>query len=875
LKSGLNAADVAAALQGKIAGVTSLIPIGPHALLYSIDPSKVTGTSAPATKPTTGSKASKSRKTSKSTTTVSAETVEAQLLSVLEDLPIVTVTPEVLNLPDGSIGACAIITMIGHQVAGVASLAAISDTRILAGFTGSDQDVDVASSKLKRLIEGLAISTVAPAPPVQSVAMRLYYDRNAASVATAVGTAFSQLKVSPVSMNPANTYMDSIILADPTGDTSRKTLDQARRMIAQLDEPRAQLVVNAWSLQLSSDKQENTSELVPQARRLASGYNDALESAVMRGWNYLNHTAPGTAGVHDYPIDLDPVFSGYLSTPVIYTKNAIAVLLRTTEPSGSHLVTPNLDYALGYNTLFGSEAPDLIQLLIMVMATKNPGKTIEEAIKKMEGMRDSLQRAPESTLTTESISTETSGYESCQEIDKRFYKKQDELYKPPPNVKSGAEGFYKLVERQNAPPYVGFACTRAKLEEMARKTDVGAQYSTSAIGQFRAAVADYLFQNKMKAEYPNDFEPFLYPQSAATLDAVLTPVVEAFNQDLEALQQHLQYQLTNDVKQDKHLHYTSNGLVSVKVVSGNQAMVQTQSLNYFPQNPTIKLEDFAKALAAGETSTSTVPLLGGTLSSVVSAIGAYSAAKPAQVTAKVGSGLALTVTPYTLSSARGAELNVNVTYNENAAATLSSDTTQSQASDDLNSRVSEHEVSTLVRMDSLKFFEISTMQSVIARQKARYKLIDPVVELPILDGLAFGARRKPEVIYNQSIIFMEASIMPTAADLGQGLVFRYDLVEPGADRKKMEHDSKKTEPCGEAARQESNELCVEAHNEADFRHDELLNESVIGRIIDYHKRMVAYFAGQYIGSDGTVQNPAHVHVPTLYVETPSEPERQN
>jgi hypothetical protein len=218
---------------------------------------------------------------------------------------------------------------------------------------------------------------------------------------------------------------------------------------------------------------------------------------------------------------------------------------------------------------------------------------------------------------------------------------------------------------------------------------------------------------------------------------------------------------------------------------------------------------------------------------------------------------------------------VNVTYNENAAATLSSDTTQSQASDDLNSRVSEHEVSTLVRMDSLKFFEISTMQSVIARQKARYKLIDPVVELPILDGLAFGARRKPEVIYNQSIIFMEASIMPTAADLGQGLVFRYDLVEPGADRKKMEHDSKKTEPCGEAARQESNELCVEAHNEADFRHDELLNESVIGRIIDYHKRMVAYFAGQYIGSDGTVQNPAHVHVPTLYVETPSEPERQN
>jgi len=213
---------------------------------------------------------------------------------------------------------------------------------------------------------------------------------------------------------------------------------------------------------------------------------------------------------------------------------------------------------------------------------------------------------------------------------------------------------------------------------MTAQSNAGMKFSTSAVGQFRAAVANYLFHNKMMAEYPNDFEAFLFPQSAASLDAVLTPIVDAFNQDLEALQQHLQTELTKDVPQDKHLHYTSNGLVSVKVVSGNQAMVQTQSLNYFPQNPTMKLEDFAKALAAGETSTATTPMLAGTLSSVVSAIGAYSTAKPAQVTAKVGSGLALTVTPYTLSSARGAELAVNVKYNENAASTISSDTTQSR-----------------------------------------------------------------------------------------------------------------------------------------------------------------------------------------------------
>jgi hypothetical protein len=87
-----------------------------------------------------------------------------------------------------------------------------------------------------------------------------------------------------------------------------------------------------------------------------------------------------------------------------------------------------------------------------------------------------------------------------------------------------------------------------------------------------------------------------------------------------------------------------------------------------------------------------------------------------------------------------------------------------------------HEVNTLVRMDALKFFEVSTLQSVVARQKAPYKLFDPVIELPIFDGLGVfpNWRRKPDVIYNQSIIFLQAAIMPTAADLGNSVRLQYD-----------------------------------------------------------------------------------------------------
>jgi hypothetical protein len=813
LKPGLNAADAAAAIQGKIAGVTSLDVIGPNHLLVSIDPSKAPKNAA---KP------------------VSAADVEKELLDLLDELPVVPVTAEVVNLPEGTTGACAIIGAIGHQLNNVASLAAFGDSRILVGFTGSQAEVDAARSSLRKLVDQLAVSA---APEVHSVAMRLYYDRDADSVAKAVQDAFSQLKVSPISMNPAITYHDTIVLADPNESASATTLDQARRMIAELDEPRAQLIVNAWSLQLSSDMQDNTSELVPQARRLASGYNDALEAAVMRGWSYVNQA--------NASLQFDPLFSKYLCNSFAYgigsdaaTRMKTAGIGRCATIEAQH---PGLDtphYALGYGGLFNGGAPDLIQMMILVMATTNPHQTIEATLNRMEGEGQPLFE----NFHLQHPMAAGRENDSCQDEDRLFYKSQWESIKPVNPEHGREEHFYRNLRNETAPPYVGFACTRAKLEELTAQSSAGIKFSTSAVGQFRAAVANFLFQNKMMAEYPNDFEPFLYPQSAATLDAALTPIVDAFNQDLEALQQHLQFELTSGVPQDKHLHYTSNGLVSVKVVSGNPATVQTQSLNYFPQNPTMKLEDFAKALAADETSTSKVPVLAGTLSSVVSAVAAYSAAKPAQVTAKVGSGLALTVTPYTLSSARGAELAVNVKYNENAASTISSDTTQSQANDDLNSRVSDHEVTTLVRMDSLKFFEISTMQSVIARQKARYKLIDPVIELPILDTLAFGPRRKPEVIYNQSIIFMEASIMPTAADLGQGIAFVPDQIEKGA--------------C-----EETNKEYRRAHSSKDFCNEDGANG--LYRIMDYHKKMIAYFAGQYIGSDGTVQQPADMQVPAL------------
>jgi hypothetical protein len=838
LEPGLNAADVAATLRNRIPGITEMVAIGPSSLLYTIDPSKAAELPA-AEVPAPVTTAAKTVK-AKPTAQTPMEAIQAELDRLLKTFPRVAMSePEVLDLPAGYNGACSIITIIGRQIPAVLSLAAISDTRVLATFSGP-KAADVAAQKatLQKLIDRLAITSAAIAPKVRSVAVRLYYDRDAGSVATVVGNAFSQLKVSSVSMSPANPYRDSIVIADPSGSASAETLEQAQRMVTELDEPRAQVIVNAWSLQVSSNQPNGAAAVVPQARRLAAGYNDALESAVMRGWNFVNRTATVAEGASSNPIDYDGLFSSYLCKVSTFHESGsaeaaggsswtTAALPQSTTGGPSPFHPVELPYALGYSSLCQSEAPDLVQMLILVMAAKNPGAVSEATLDAMEGR----QQSPEPAQAAE----------SCQQVDQAFYVDQNQFA----HQKDRA-GFVKNAARQEAPKHVAFACTREILQGLTRSSSGHEVYTTSAVGQFRAAVVDFLFQNKMKSEYPDEFDPFLYPSSAATLDAALTPIVDAFDQDLEMLQQNLQDQLTVNVPQDRHLHYSSNGLVSVKVVSGNEAAVRTQSLNYFPQNPVISLESFAKAIASGQAASGTtippVPLLAGSLSSVAATIGAYAASQPQQVTAKVGSGLAMTVTPFTLSSAKGAELNVDVKYNENGAATLSSDATKSNATDDLNSRVSAHEVSTLVRMDSLKFLEISTMQSVIARQRSPWKPIDPLFELPLLDNPGIVIyRRKPEMIYDQSIIFLEASIMPTAADLGQGLIYESDDVATTS---------------GSGAAQ-----IFAAHSSHDFGDWGGSEADAITAIKKYHKRMVAYFAGEYIDADGTVHAPAFASLP--------------
>jgi hypothetical protein len=848
--------DVATALSGKISGVT-LVPVGPLSLFYTIDATKI------------GSQTSAGQ--------TDTDGVLSDLEDIINKLPPVSETLEIIKLPDGFGHACDIVTAIGHQIPNVVSMSVIDDSRILAGIAdiaGEPNSVAQTADSLRKLANRLAVSSAPPSPKVTSVLTQLFYNRDAQSVATAITQSFSQLKVSPVISSASSSYADSLILADPTGsagDNSSGPLNQARRMIALIDQPRPQITVNAWSLQVSSENQKKMRQLVPEARRFAAGYNDALERSILRAWTYLNKQVANGDGSY-----LDRTFAEYLCAIAEYpgvegNNGAFQPISMGKCPSDPNA---HLAYSLGYTDIFDRESPNLVQLMLLMMATNNPGQEAQNTLNEMEDVN--AHDCPRKGEVSEAADSGESSYcaqpfprlDSCQEADTYLYdlqvKIRDKNYKPNLDVVASDDGskdksdsdatFDKLHTRQ-PPLYGAFECTRDRLSILlSPPSDPSDPPIPSYVGLFRAAVADFLFQNKMKAEYPNDFAPYLYPASAAKLDSALTPIIEAFNEDMQAMQQYLQNQLTNGIPKDKSLAYTSNGLITVSVLSGSQASVQTQSLNYFPQNPTMTLENFAAQLAAaaggnsqtGLAAQAPVPMLAGTLSSVVNAVAAYKAAEPAQVTAKVGSGLSMTVTPYALSSDSGAELNVNVTYNENGAATLSANSTQAQTGDDLNSRVSEHEVSTLVRMDALKFFEISTMQSVIAREKAPYKLIDPIIELPLLDGLGVfpNWRRKPDAIYNQSVIFLQASILPTAADLGNGIRMQYDrLFEPcsGATPCHSAYKEARAESDfgGDSIRcncDDDDKLQGSPESQADHR-------SELARIMEYHRMMIRYFSG--------------------------------
>lgn len=786
-----NATDVAAKLSN-IPGITSIVPIGNTTLLFLLD--QTPDPRFPSTP----------RDTSK---------LKRAIDDILANVRIQAPNFYMLPFPLGTGKNCDIATALAKQIPGILNISPVGSTRLafeLDSALSKDQQ-DQLKHDIGEYVRALAEPVTPPSPNTETYVQRLYYDHDPVTAATIIHASFPEVNASVITP-------DTVVLSETIPSKlplKRDPLEDARQLIAKIDQPRPQISLETWSIQVSADDESHMENSAQQIEKVTSKYNEVIATSTQRGWQFLTHK----------PLPQGP-FEDYLTDQTYSTGKCCNQKAVTEDYS-----TNRSGYALGYTTLFTPLPRNLAFWLIRLSVAENPQWLTNALINTMEtGDRN------QSTLQAFNDHQTAESDKSCQERD--------------------ADGYATLVSH-GRPLSLQLECARHALSDGLFRP------KTNAIGPFRAAVADFLFQYKMLVQYRNEFQPFSFSQAAAALDMQLNPIVNAFTTDLEAFQKQIKEEIesSGDSKNhsdklfnDKHVSYAASGIVSLKVVGGNQASVQTLTQNYFDATPPVRLGDIAaaiKSIGTGSTTSSgtvTPPVLPGfltanmTANEAVGALAAIQALTRTPVSARIGKGLTLQATAYTLAGASGAEMDVQVESNENGAELLTAATSSNLSSttaqsDDLASRVADHKVATRVRVDSLNLFSLSTMQSVLARGKAPWRPIDPWLEIPVLGELV-RVPRKPAVTFHRSFIFINALVVPTSADLASQSV-EGDVVSDNPEHSKFRRTRQTSE--------------LEAKNKENPV--PLVDDEVFGLIHEYHRRMMRWIAEYKIDGSGNVKNP--------------------
>jgi hypothetical protein len=319
----------------------------------------------------------------------------------------------------------------------------------------------------------------------------------------------------------------------------------------------------------------------------------------------------------------------------------------------------------------------------------------------------------------------------------------------------------------------------------------------------RAAFLDFFFNYKWTINYPNDFVPYDLRRSAHTLDDLLQPIVNAFNQDID---EYVQDKLDDPslTPRTSRVGLVSQGMVQVAALSGSSAMVSGQISDFFDITKTPALSEVAQNLLAqpGSSQTGGSPSLQGLISTNPYVVGGEALASmlaPQKLTAQLTKGITLIVTPTSLDTASSAELTVSLSVNEPDGGPQSVNSTA--VTQDLLDRVSSHLVTDTVRVQSLKLFDLSTVSMEITHPQTPtclplaydgfWRAASYVAAVPFsvpcavwrstfgsmpVAGRLFEWPRRPVTVDNRSLAIIRATVVPTAMDLGEALDFESDRV---------------------------------------------------------------------------------------------------
>jgi hypothetical protein len=288
----------------------------------------------------------------------------------------------------------------------------------------------------------------------------------------------------------------------------------------------------------------------------------------------------------------------------------------------------------------------------------------------------------------------------------------------------------------------------------------------------RRAMANFLFHYKMSVELPDKFHEYEFSHSAQTLDTELDPLFLAFNRDTAAYLRRLEKAVMPTKKNaDKDISFSSTGIVDIRTISGVQTQAGATTESSFATTPPALLQDFAAQLTKAEAAGGTTSLLDANLATHAAAALTAFLNTGQSATVSLSRGTTLTVTPHSLPGAGSAELEIQFEVKDASAPSVTG--APSSAPPETTNRLSDQSFTTTVRVDSLRLFPASSFAAQLSRSRKPIPLLPPFVELPYI-GSFIKYKPTPSLVYHQTIAVVSATVVPTAADMLNGLSFASD-----------------------------------------------------------------------------------------------------
>jgi hypothetical protein len=558
---------------------------------------------------------------------------------------------------------------------------------------------------------------------------------------------------------------------------------QAKQVLAMLDLPRPEMIINTWILQASTSRADEIGRFSETARRLVAENNEVLQRGIEAGWASLAASA-------NQPNFFDESFYRYLVYRYIGAPGEGGPVDDVGRESMG--ICPQGEYCLGYTTLFSPLRPRLTDLLLaMIAARRDRQSEVEAAIDAAERPSQPMTHSCETAACVElrrrlGIDEKACGGWSCTKPSQKAPKGSQTLVTERSGC--GLQDLQKLIDSagdrlmQDGRPSLQLECFRGKIQEMFQNKGAGQSLA-------RGAIADFLYQYKLSQQYPREFSPYNLTLSADTLNTALAPFIDAFNRDIRAFQDYLNnvVRMKVDCQPCGNVTFTDTGLVSVRTVSVNPTEVSSTSQSSldagnFPDVATVAANLLGGGGSSGKDSSgkgssSAAGLLPPNEATLI--LGALKSFQTTQ--AQIGRQIDVKVTPRSLSGASAAEMDVTLKVDDAGKPSAFTGT----SSQPLNlSRVATHDTTTHVRVDSLKLFEVSGVGAELTLSRPPIPLIPPLVELPYIGSLV-GIPRKPSEEFHSSVAIMSAIVVPTAADLAYGITFvddRIIMAPPGSCR---------------------------------------------------------------------------------------------